>query len=267
MNVVVGLASFIAGLLVGGAAIAAVIWLSTRMRLPRTLDRGRARAALEMAAEQLSWARLGPDDEPVLLLERRGYAGRVEYRSGRRAGTDVTFDTGGGVNGWLQVAPESVAHGMIKTFGVADMSTGDGDFDNAHEISASNETFARRLLDDDGRSMLRSVGVHGDFVFRVTPNSLLLRVERHVYDARAIEGLVVIASNLFGALDLPEKGRIEVSAVENRVSPSATCEICGASLSIGSVVRCSKCRTPHHRDCWDFNGCCSTFACGSRERA
>src|SRR5262245_51106248 len=134
MNVVVGLASFIAGLLVGGAAIAAVIWLGSRVRLPRTLDTARARAALEAASQQVSWARVAGDGEPVMLLERRGYAGRVEYRSGTRAGTDVSFDTGGGVNGWLQVAPESVARGMIKTFGVSDMSTGDGDFDHAHEI-------------------------------------------------------------------------------------------------------------------------------------
>jgi len=266
MNVLIGLLNVLAGLLAGAAAIVAIVWLGTRLRLPRTLDAMRARAVLEDVSRQLSWSRVSTGDEPVLELERKGYRGRVEFRSGTRPATDVTFDTAGGVNGWLQVASESVAHGMMKMFTVRDVSTGDNDFDDAHEISASSEDFARGLLDADARSMLRSLGARGDFVFRVTPNALLLRVDRHLYDAQTIEGLVVTASNLFGGLGLAEHGTVQVGAVENRVFEGSTCEICGASLALGSIVRCRRCRTPHHRDCWEFNGVCSTFACGSRER-
>jgi hypothetical protein len=38
------------------------------------------------------------------------------------------------------------------------------------------------------------------------------------------------------------------------------CQICGAAMT-DHVVYCSKCRTPHHEECWSYNGACSTYAC------
>ena len=38
------------------------------------------------------------------------------------------------------------------------------------------------------------------------------------------------------------------------------CQVCGMELR-GSVVLCKMCRTPHHRDCWEYMGSCSTYAC------
>ena len=42
------------------------------------------------------------------------------------------------------------------------------------------------------------------------------------------------------------------------------CGICGQSVEKEWVV-CCKCKTPHHQDCWEFNGRCSTFGCGASE--
>jgi hypothetical protein len=218
-------------------------------------------------ARELQWAMISSEPEPSLLLDRRGYRGRVEYRAGSRPATDVSFDLDGAVNGWLQVAPESVAHGMIRTFGLTDVTIGDERFDAAFEVSAISEEFARRLLDPDNRSLLQSLEPHGHFVFRVTPHLMLLRAERHIYDPVLLEGLIVAASNLFGSLDLPERGTVEVQEVADALSEGSQCEICGTGLAAGLVVRCARCRTPHHRECWEFNGVCSTFACGSKEFA
>ena len=41
------------------------------------------------------------------------------------------------------------------------------------------------------------------------------------------------------------------------------CQICGAALE-GLVVRCTRCATPHHQDCWEYAGRCSTYGCGER---
>jgi hypothetical protein len=38
------------------------------------------------------------------------------------------------------------------------------------------------------------------------------------------------------------------------------CQICGANMT-DHVVFCSKCRTPHHEECWSYNGACSTYGC------
>lgn len=43
------------------------------------------------------------------------------------------------------------------------------------------------------------------------------------------------------------------------------CQVCGGSLVEG-LVRCARCRTPHHEECWAYARFCSTYGCGSRER-
>lgn len=46
------------------------------------------------------------------------------------------------------------------------------------------------------------------------------------------------------------------------------CQVCGDELNqakIANVVYCTRCNTPHHKDCWDFIGKCSTYACGSEK--
>ena len=50
---------------------------------------------------------------------------------------------------------------------------------------------------------------------------------------------------------------------KTQVQP-AVCSICVQPLLDRWVV-CSRCQTPHHRDCWEFNGRCSTFGCSSSD--
>lgn len=41
------------------------------------------------------------------------------------------------------------------------------------------------------------------------------------------------------------------------------CQVCGGSIQSGPIVTCKDCDTPHHRDCWDYLGQCSTYGCSS----
>ncbi len=41
------------------------------------------------------------------------------------------------------------------------------------------------------------------------------------------------------------------------------CQYCGASIEEKPVL-CSVCETPHHRDCFEENGKCTTFACETK---
>ncbi|HYF00343.1 MAG TPA: RING finger protein, partial [Planctomycetota bacterium] len=56
--------------------------------------------------------------------------------------------------------------------------------------------------------------------------------------------------------------RIRVGPARQRIDADSVCRICGTALAQGKVVRCAKCATPHHADCWAFNGRCAIFACG-----
>ncbi len=42
-----------------------------------------------------------------------------------------------------------------------------------------------------------------------------------------------------------------------------TCQICGECIA-DKFVTCEKCQTPHHPDCWEYNGGCSIFGCQSK---
>lgn len=47
------------------------------------------------------------------------------------------------------------------------------------------------------------------------------------------------------------------------------CLVCAARFQSGSAAVCMACETPHHMDCWSYNGMCALFGCGStlsRER-
>jgi Prokaryotic RING finger family 1 len=41
----------------------------------------------------------------------------------------------------------------------------------------------------------------------------------------------------------------------------ATCRICGDRIG-PDLVFCRVCKTPHHYDCWQYNGACSVYGCG-----
>src|SRR3989338_1590308 len=44
-----------------------------------------------------------------------------------------------------------------------------------------------------------------------------------------------------------------------------TCKVCGESINGTGMVNCSKCDTPHHSDCFQYAGKCSTFGCGNNK--
>jgi len=44
-------------------------------------------------------------------------------------------------------------------------------------------------------------------------------------------------------------------------SISGGCPICGEPLSAKPVKPCPECRTPHHVECWNYNGGCGVFGC------
>ncbi|MBV8559053.1 MAG: hypothetical protein JO116_26230, partial [Planctomycetaceae bacterium] len=42
------------------------------------------------------------------------------------------------------------------------------------------------------------------------------------------------------------------------------CKVCGEAIVTPGVV-CGTCRTPHHRDCWEFVGRCSIYGCDGKQ--
>lgn len=91
---------------------------------------------------------------------------------------------------------------------------------------------------------------------------LTIRVEQRIYDWRVLLELVKFGCELFDQLHLGADESIQfVEEVEATLLVDVVCPICGDPIE-SDLVYCSSCKTPHHRECWEYNTRCATFACG-----
>ncbi|HLF94547.1 MAG TPA: RING finger protein [Planctomycetota bacterium] len=197
-----------------------------------------------------------------LAFMRRGFRGRVEFG---RSSTDILFDLGFRGMGALQVRTAGLWHDILNSLGRPDHKVGDEEFDAAFDVSTTERGFAEWVLTPAIRKVLRGVGLYGRFLFRISGAGFLLRLAAHPDSARELDTWVVAAFQLLEAIPGTEGAdRIQMVSEGTVIDRESACQICGGTLVEGALVRCAKCSTPHHRDCWEFNGRCSTFACGER---
>lgn len=94
--------------------------------------------------------------------------------------------------------------------------------------------------------------------------TLRVSVGQAVDSDEPVRALLRVARTLHGALTPPDlTGLLWIESRDD--TPLPVCQICGMSEG-GGTVRCVRCRTPHHAECWTYVGRCSTYGCGSRER-
>ncbi len=185
-----------------------------------------------------------------LRFQRRGFEARVDFPPGS---TDILFDTRELAVESIQVAPAGLWHDLRSMVGRHDFQVGDAEFDASCEVATSRGEFARQVLSPAIRGLLRNAAVFGKFVWRLSRAGFLFRATGWPATRVDLDRWLLVAFQLLDALPVPPKSEIP---------PEAKCQVCGVSLAEGKVVACRRCATPHHKDCWEFNGRCSTFACG-----
>jgi hypothetical protein len=185
-----------------------------------------------------------------LRFNRRGFEARVEFAPGQM---DILFDTRDLAVESIQLKPAGVWHDMKAMFGRKDYEVGDESFDSTFEIHASGGEFAAGVLSPEIRSVLKSAVIFGNFFWRLSPAGFMLRVRTVPPNRKELDDALPGSDG---------KGRVMLGVVRMKIDAEAMCRVCGASLAEGGVVSCVKCSTPHHKDCWEFNGRCSTFAFG-----
>ena len=87
----------------------------------------------------------------------------------------------------------------------------------------------------------------------------------HQYDDRddirqhnIVSAPSLIKSFVSVALEEPHKVHYYYGTLPEEV---ARCRVCGERIMLDRI-ECRRCETPHHKDCWDYNGRCATYACG-----
>ena len=91
---------------------------------------------------------------------------------------------------------------------------------------------------------------------------LEILVGGQVWTHEPLQELVRCGLAIYDQLRLNEAEGIDFLD-EPEVQPleSVRCRICGDEIH-SDLVFCRHCKTPHHLECWQYNGQCSTYACG-----
>ena len=158
----------------------------------------------------------------------------------------------------LKVFPQSFWHSLPKLFGYQDVAVGEKEFDDAYVVKSNDERWARTFVSSDLARIILRQRVNVD----LTLASLIMRKEGSLWETGELqsftEGCMTILERLGAVTGL--KVGVQIEAVE---TARGVCQVCGAEME--APVACARCKTPHHRECWDYVGGCSTFACGEKQ--
>jgi hypothetical protein len=154
-----------------------------------------------------------------------------------------------------------------------DVRLGDPEFDPRYLVRANDAGFARDFLDGAARQAvedLRRLTGNDRLTVSLNPSRLMIRKEGVISNGDDLETLAALAGRLHDRIDLFWQ---RASGIEILDQPSGSpgedvvCQICGSPIAADVRVLCRRCGTPHHKDCWEFNGRCSTYACGEKRFA
>lgn len=175
---------------------------------------------------------------------------------------------------WLKVFPETFLHSLAKLFGLQDLRIGHPDFDQklvvqSAPVEAFNPLLAEGLREHLVRLYRMSPSLH---LFQVTYENGKLVLQRSLELSRyapwatdVVRQLDSIAWNLLDSLS-PDRISAFAGAVEivhaGPAAEASNCLICAQAIHDATQMACTTCETPHHKDCWEYNGRCALFGCG-----
>ncbi len=82
-----------------------------------------------------------------------------------------------------------------------------------------------------------------------------------IREFQQLDDVVRLSLELYDQMLLSKSEGIEfVDDAEAKILGDVKCPICSEDV-IDDMVICIRCKTPHCRDCWQYNGHCATFAC------
>lgn len=142
---------------------------------------------------------------------------------------------------------------------------GDPEFEAAYIVRADDPHFARSLLGPEARGLIdegRRIGAGGRLRINVDRHRLRIRKEEPLSSPRDLAAFARVG---VGLLERVREAIESLQAVQYFDAPPQAsrphCPVCSGEV-IDRRVECRRCHTPHHRECWDYTGTCSVFACG-----
>ena len=252
--------------------------IRTSVKLVGWLSGSRFRAYRHLAARyQGKYENRGMSDPPTVSFTHNGSTVRVGLAPqfpGQPTfpRTRVVARFARGLPFRMELSPVARASPAQPPKGTRPVRVGDAEFDRAFLVQANDPDMARDFLTAPVRwamaSLLR-LGPPGGMLVSINPERMLVQVDRNLglsidlLDQGVQEALTIhdglqsgVASRLGEGVDIVAAG-----PASSEDSGPPLCKVCGETITDTPKVFCSTCRTPHHRDCWEFIGTCSVFGC------
>jgi hypothetical protein len=212
---------------------------------------------------------------PELRFPHRGLTVTFKYTPGGENESTKTHLTIPWPNGRLrcEIFLEGPLSGLRKLMGMQDIEIGSPHFDRQFIITGNDEAAIKAFLTPDAQARVLDLLRYGSSTSYSTPDLYLqisgglLTVTKASYltDRHAIEGFIQLFLQFFEAANSVSSAGIEFLDRPTDAGDAAPhCIVCGEPLTT-DLVTCRTCRTPHHRDCWQYFGGCATYACGGKQ--
>lgn len=155
----------------------------------------------------------------------------------------------------------------LKQSGAALYPTGDAEFDREFACSCNDLAFAARSLDESFRWRFRELVRHAgadSVCLRIDSGSLYVFRSQVLSEEQELSDFLRLSLQLIDQLKSAEIRGIEfINQNMATVVDEVVCPVCSEQVSSEMVV-CVRCKTPHCRECWEYNTSCATFACGEK---
>jgi len=167
-----------------------------------------------------------------------------------------------------EVFPEGIWARMGRFLGMEDIQIGSPSFDPRYIIRGSDPAAIRTFLSQTVQwqiERLRKFLNNDDIYVLVGRGTLFVKKRSMIRDAGRLIQLVEMCLALHEQAAMTQTVGIEFTddATAQPIT-EALCQICGEEID-QDMVFCRRCKTPHHQDCWQYYGCCSTYGCQERK--
>jgi hypothetical protein len=175
----------------------------------------------------------------------------------------------------FELAPVSRPLPAQTPKGTRVVRVGDQEFDRAYVIQANDAEMACEFLSPTVRwaiGNLHRLAPPSGMLISINPERLLVQVDRNLalnpesLAAAVREALLIHDGLQQGVYARMGQGVsiVEVGPASSEDAGPPICKVCGETIVTPGVI-CASCRTPHHRDCWEFVGACSIYGCNGKQ--
>lgn len=149
--------------------------------------------------------------------------------------------------------------------GLTDQATGEPDFDSTYRIRCNRPEAAEAWLDDNVRWRIRELArLCGSAPLRllIDRGSLTIAREGYLSGFQELDDFLRMSLQLIDQLKVTQITGIDfINEDQATLLDEVHCPVCSEQVSHEMVI-CVRCKTPHCRECWEYNTHCATFACG-----